>query len=327
MEGIGTRYYRTVQKRLFPEGIGRYYTPFLSVYPNRSFRKRDLREILRDESLCGASEPSASSELVPQILAGSSGEILWAVIYLYRLGFPEINLNMGCPSATVVKKGRGAGLLADPGALDRIFEEVFRGLEEAERDDGIRVRLSVKTRLGINDPAEIRELIPVFNRYPICEIILHPRVQYEAYDGTPHRDLFDWAAEHSVHPMAYNGDLFTYRDVMDFRRDHTEINHIMLGRGLIINPALPRTLAGGPDITPDELAVFIHALIDEYKNAGTSEHQILCKLKELWFYWGRLFDTQTPSREETKRLIHKIRISRTLNDYHNTERALLRHLS
>ena len=310
MEGIGSCYYRRVHHRLFPEGIWRYYTPFLSVYPNLSFRKRDLREILgEDEALV--------SITIPQILAGSADEIIWASGALYEQGFPEVNINMGCPSVTVVRKGRGSGLLADAEALDRLLYRVFEAPGIASGD----VKLSVKTRIGISDPAEFKAISSVLSKYPFSELIIHPRVRDELYAGTVHADIFRDAAAVSSISLVYNGDLMCTGDIDRISEYVPSLEKVMLGRGLLIDPALAREYAGGNALNAGELKCFMEELEAEYRQAGTSEQQILCKLKELWSYWGR--SSVIGKGPDTEKCLHKIRVSHSLGDYRNAVRQCM----
>ncbi|MBR5115597.1 MAG: tRNA-dihydrouridine synthase family protein [Lachnospiraceae bacterium] len=318
MEGIGTCYYRRVHRRLFPEEIDRYYTPFLSVYPNLAFKKRDLREITprKEES---ETDTALRQILVPQIMAKNAPEIVWAAQKLSSLGFREINLNLGCPSGTVVRKGGGAGMLSDPASLDRLFDAVFS--DPAFQDCGIR--LSVKTRLGIRDPKEIYDILPIFNRYPVCEIILHPRVQQEQYRGTPHRDLFAWALAHTDRPLAYNGDLFTFEDIDAFREEFPTVKHLMLGRGIVSDPALARQAAGGAPLSIPELKSFVRAITEEYTAILDNEHQLLLKLKELWFYMSALFVSADGG--DITRLTRDLLTSKDMGEYRNAVRSLYEH--
>ena len=327
MEGLATCYYRRVHHRLFPEGVGRYYTPFLSVTRSTSdrssdekyaFHKRDLREVrpAEDET---EEDSLLRKKTVPQILARTAPEILWAAEKLSGLGYREINLNLGCPSGTVVKKGGGAGMLADPDLLDRVLDAVYSDplFEKAG------VCLSVKTRLGLTDPAEFTRILPVFNHYPLKEIILHPRVRSEQYGGTPHRELFAWALEHTQIPLAYNGDLFTAEEVRAFYEEFPSAEHLMLGRGIVSNPALPREIAGGAPLTLQELMDFIQALTKEYAAILPGERQLLLKLKELWFYLGALFITKNPSDgRDAAFYVKKIRLAKDMSEYRNALRVL-----
>ncbi|MCR5092411.1 MAG: tRNA-dihydrouridine synthase family protein [Lachnospiraceae bacterium] len=324
MEGLATCYYRRVHHRLFPEGVGRYYTPFLSVTRSTSdrssdekyaFHKRDLREVrpAEDET---EEDSLLRKKTVPQILARTAPEILWAAEKLSGLGYREINLNLGCPSATVVKKGGGAGMLADPDLLDRVFDAVYSDplFEKAG------ICLSAKTRLGLNDPAEFTRILPVFNHFPLKEIILHPRVRAEQYGGKPHREILAWALEHTKISLAYNGNLFSPEEIVTFRAEFPSVKHIMLGRGIVSDPALARELAGGPLLTMRELSDFVRALTEEYRNILDNEHQLLLKLKELWFYLGALFVDQKGLSPE--RLLRDLRSARNMSEYRNAVYAL-----
>ena len=317
MEGIGTCYYRRVHRRLFPEGIERYYTPFLSVYPNLAFKKRDLREITPAEG-----EPETDTALrkilVPQIMAKNAPEIVWAAQKLTGLGFREINLNLGCPSGTVVRKGGGAGMLADPAALERLLDAVFS--DPSFIASG--ASLSVKTRLGIRDPEEFYDILPILNRYPVCEIILHPRVQQEQYRGTPHRDLFAWALTHTDKPLAYNGDLFTAEDIAAFREEYPQVSHLMLGRGIVSDPALAREASGGDPLSMPELQRFVFAITEEYAGILDNDRQLLLKLKELWFYMSALL---VSDEADITRLIRSLLTARDMGEYRNAVRALYTH--
>ncbi|MCR5198538.1 MAG: tRNA-dihydrouridine synthase family protein [Prevotella sp.] len=335
MEGIGTLYYRRVHHRLFPQGIDRYYTPFLSVTRSTAdtlspsgkpssripgetryaFHRRDLREIRPAEN-----ETPEVRELrrmtVPQILARTSSEILWAVKKLAGLDYKEIDLNLGCPSGTVVKKGGGAGMLADPETLALVLDEVFS--DPLLADGGIR--LSVKTRLGLRDPEEFFRILPVFNKYPLSEIILHPRVREEQYGGTPHREIFAWALEHTDLPLAWNGDLFTPDDILAFRGEFPTVTHLMLGRGIVSDPALAREAAGREMLTLSELQTFVRAITGEYAAVLDNERQLLLKLKELWFYMGALF--VDANGQPPERLIRDLRSAKNMSDYRNAVYAL-----
>ena len=50
MEGITVYCYRNKHHELFPEGIDKYYTPFLAVHKHQAFKKRDIREVLPEDN-------------------------------------------------------------------------------------------------------------------------------------------------------------------------------------------------------------------------------------------------------------------------------------
>ena len=197
MEGLTTCWWRQAHRVLFG-GADKYFTPFLSPNANLCFQQKELDEI------------QGEADTVPQLLTNRGDHFLWAARELYRRGYREVNFNLGCPSGTVTAKRKGAGLLAYPEELERCLGQIFDGLPE--------MRVSVKTRIGKNDPAEWEALLALYEKYPISELIVHPRVQKEFYRGAAHREAFDRALDTYSGTLAYNGDLFTVAEVEDFCR-------------------------------------------------------------------------------------------------------------
>lgn len=271
MEGVTSVWYRQAHRRWFGD-VERYYTPFLSPTQDHVFPKRELREI----------DPAGNEgvPLVPQLLTRRAEDFLWAANALADLGYEEVNLNLGCPSGTVTAKRKGAGFLAVPQELDAFLEEIFAKCP---------ITISVKTRLGISDPEEFWPILEIYNQYPIKELIVHPRVQKDQYKNHPRRELFVVAAARSRAPVCYNGDLYTTGAVEKFQKDCPNVERIMLGRGLIGDPALARKLAGGPAASKEELKGFLAEVYEGYTQGFGSRHSAMLRMKELWCYLICLF--------------------------------------
>ena len=231
LEGITTYPYRNLHHKYFG-GVEKYFTPFLAPGPEQGMSVKEMRDVLP--------ENNAGIPVVPQILTNRAGDFLLASKKLSEMGYREINLNLGCPSGTVTAKKKGSGFLLYPDDLDRFFDEVFS--DAAVRNGEFLV--SVKTRIGKNEVEEWPELMQVYNRYPIHELTVHPRIQKEFYKGTPHLDVFADILKESRNPVVYNGDLFTVEKVKEFREKFPTVGTVMIGRGLIRNPALADDLAG-----------------------------------------------------------------------------------
>ena len=166
MEGLTDSVYRRLHNGYFP-GVDQYYMPFISPTVHRSLTPREARELPRADS--------EAFTAIPQIMTKVPEDFLWAAGQCAELGYGEVNLNLGCPSGTVVAKGKGSGMLADPESLDRFLDGIFSASP---------VPVSVKSRLGLTDPQEFPRLLEVFNRYPIAELTLHPRVRKAFYSGS-----------------------------------------------------------------------------------------------------------------------------------------------
>lgn len=265
MEGITGHVFRRVHAECFG-ALDRYYTPFIT--PPRagsSFGGRVRREV----------DPAANRglDVVPQLITKNADEFAWAARLLAEMGYAEVNLNLGCPSGTVVAKGRGAGLLRDPDGLEAFLRDVCRVSP---------LPVSVKTRLGIQDDAEYGRILEVYLRLPLKELIVHPRVQRDRYQGVPRRELYGETLRRAPFPVAYNGDVFGREDLDALLSAYPDTRHVMLGRGILANPALARMLAGGPAATADELRRFHDRLFDAYREeiGGNA----VFRMKEWWSY-------------------------------------------
>ena len=279
MEGITSRDFREAHAACFP-GVDRYWLPFLSPASAHQLTPRQKRDL--DPG------PLGCARLVPQILSRDPADFLWAASAVAELGYPEVNLNLGCPSGTVVSKGRGAGLLRDPEALDRFLEAVFAAAP---------LPISVKTRIGMTDPAEWELLLPIFARYPIRELTVHPRTRKELYAGSVHTEAFRRAAERLSCPLRWNGNLFSPAAVQSLEQALPGLSGAMIGRGLLADPALILRCRGGAR-DRKALIAFHEELAARYLASMHPDGAVLPKFKELWMYLSLLL----PDEKAWKRL-------------------------
>ena len=267
MEGLTDSVYRREHHRFFG-GVDRYYMPFFSPTIHRALTSREIREL-----------PKAESEAftaVPQVLTKDPGDFLWAAEVIRHLGYGELNLNIGCPSGTVVAKGKGSGMLRDLDELARFFDSVFSDSP---------LPISVKTRIGLENPEEFVDILELYNQYPMQELIIHPRVRKQFYDGEVHREWFAYAMEHSRNPLCFSGDIRTLSDIDALRKEYPGLNAVMIGRGLIADPGM---LSGGTDIAA--LEAFLGALMDDYAVEFASCRNALFRMKENWAHLHDRFE-------------------------------------
>ena len=274
MEGVTGPQFRRAHHIYF-SGVDKYYLPFISPTQDHVFTPRELRNV----------GPQANEGIpaVPQLLTKNAGDFLWAAGELQKMGYEEVNLNLGCPSGTVVAKGKGAGMLADLEALDRFFQEVFAA-------DLGKLKISVKTRLGLESPQEFPALLEIFARYPISMLILHPRVRTDYYKVPVRRTEFLKVLPDIHCPLCYNGGLTTVEDCVRAEMEFSGIQGIMMGQGLITDPALARKVRGGAPAGLEELRSFHDMLYQGYLRDFGSQKNAVFHMKELWSYFFRLFD-------------------------------------
>ena len=301
MEGLTGALYRQAHSRWFG-GVDRYFIPFITPTQDHRFTKRELREILP--------EHNGGLTAVPQLLVRRAEDFLWAAGELAAMGYPEINLNLGCPSGTVVAKGKGSGFLGLPEELERFLDTVF---------DAAPCAVSIKTRLGLREPEEFGPLLALFRRYPLAELIVHPRVQKDMYKNTPRRAYFARALADSPFPVCYNGDLYTVPALEAFQAEFPAAERIMLGRGLAGDPALARKAGGGPAAGREELRAFHDQVYEGYAEAFGSRRNAMLRMKEVWFYLIHLFG-------DSQRHAKAIRKARDTGEYESAVAAVFREL-
>lgn len=312
LEGITGYLYRNAIHDFYGKGVEKYFTPFLTPHTKCSFNAKELNDI--------TPEHNQGMYVVPQVITNSSEDFLRIVKDLQELGYEEININLGCPSGTVASKGRGAGFLAEPDKLDHFLEDIFAGTN---------ANISLKTRIGIHDLEEFYELLEIYNKYPLKELIIHPRILKEYYKGKPHWDIFSYAVKNSKNPLCYNGDIFMIEDYQCFEEeilkkdDSGKVQAMMLGRGVLQNPALIEQLMqfvksgeDNPYFDKDRFKSFHDRLRNDYMAQMSGDMNVLYKMKELWFYMITLFPNQ-------EKVLKKIKKARKLAEYDAAIREIL----
>ncbi len=290
MEGATTYCYRRAHHRYFG-GVDKYYVPFISPTQDHLFTKRELRELLPEQN--------EGIPTVPQLLTKRAEDFIWAAGELEKMGYPEVNLNAGCPSSTVVTKGKGSGMLRDPAALDAFLDQVFSA--------GLNLNISVKTRLGIEDDEEFWDILEVYNRYPISQLTIHPRVKKDLYKGRARREMFAQAQQRSKNPLCYNGDLVTVEQCRDLEREMPGVEVVMLGRGLLADPALAAKAAGGAGVDKTAIGDFVDEIYSTYCRDFESARNAMLRMKEVWFYLINLFEDGNGYAKKLKKTTdHKV---------------------
>lgn len=298
MEGITGYVYRNQLHKDFG-GVTKFMTPFLAPVPKKVLKTKERRDIDVDNN--------EGIPLVPQVLTKSVEGMLQVMTLLKEKGYREVNINLGCPASTVVTKGKGSGFLKNPEDLDRFFEGVFDGMPEG-------MELSVKTRLGFEDPMEFKKLLAIYNRYPIMELTVHPRVRQDFYGNEVNLEMFAYALSESRCPVVYNGDIVTVEDYQRITERFPQVDRIMIGRGLIGNPALVRQIRGGAALSEEELHRFLQALYENYSRELGNHKDAMFRLKEVWGYVGKNY----PDRSRAIRNLIK---AKNETDYEQMVRA------
>ncbi len=292
LEGITTQIYRTAYHKYF-RPMDKYFTPFLVPHTKKGFSVKEVREL--------SPEHQKGLYVVPQILSNNGEDTLDTIRKLKEYGYREVNLNFGCPSKTVVSKYRGSGFLAKPEELDRYLDIVMGGTD---------VKVSVKTRIGRDEPEEFHSLLDIYNQYPLQELIVHPRTQKDFYGNTPRREFFEYAVKESKNPLCYNGDIFTPEDGKRLEKEFPGVKTMMLGRGVIANPFLTELMALSEEqgcvlqnqmIDKKRLREFHDEVYENYREISCGELPALFKMKEIWTYMLKVFPEDKKAAKKMKK--------------------------
>ena len=301
LEGITGYTYRRALYQCFG-GFDKYFIPFILPNQKGHLSTREKKDIMP--------ENNEGMYAVPQILTKNAEDFIQTAETLQEYGYDEVNLNLGCPSKTVVSKGRGSGFLIHTEELNRFLDEIY-----AKAD----VKISIKTRIGKFDADEWGELLRIYNQYPLEELIVHPRVQQQFYKGHPDLDAFADAVKECKHTLCYNGDIFITEDMEKLKKRFPEASCIMLGRGILRNPELIEIMESGEKkIDAKKLRAFHDQIYQDYQEVSCGDKNVLFKMKELWCYLGTLF----PDKEKQ---LKKIRKAEKLDRYEAVVEELLSH--
>jgi len=303
-QGITDAPFRNVFKRHFG-GVDKFYTPFFT-----GIHKEVHAKNLQGEEI----DPRFNDveTLTPQILSADAEEILRFAKQCKELGYKEINLNMGCPFPRVANKKRGCGLLPYPDKIEAMLERVFEEIGN--------MKFSVKCRLGYFSHNEIEAIIPIFNQFPLSELIIHPRIGKQLYKGEADVERFAALIPYINAPLVYNGDIVSVESFERIRKAAQPVNQFMLGRGLLANPFLAEEIRGGAlnalGQTERLHAYVIDLYEDRLHHAGGSP-KVLGRMKELWSYLMCSF-------EEPQVVWRKIKKINALKEYEEAVEEIFR---
>lgn len=255
-------------------------------------------------------EHNQNVTLIPQLLTKVPEDFLWAARELFDMGYREINLNLGCPSGTVTAKGKGSGMLADLKQLEQFLDKVFADAP---------CSVSIKTRLGLEDPEEFVSILEVYNKYPVSELIIHPRVRKDFYRHPIRSEWFDLALTMSQNPVSFNGGIVTTADYEICVRKYPNVKSVMIGQGFVSDPFLCRRIRNGAGSDRKTLQLFHDELLERYSEQFGSRNNAAKRMKELWFYLIRLFG-------DSEKLGKKLMKSKNAEEYQSVVASVFQSL-
>lgn len=269
LQGFTEAVWRNVHSAVFG-GIDGYYTPFLR-YEHGEIRSKDIRDVEQKNN--------SVENLVPQVIAATPEEMRPLMQLIANEGYDKVDINMGCSFALQVRKKHGAGLLPHPDMVAALMEETGRWPGFV---------FSVKMRLGWESKDEWRALMQILNDTPLSHITMHPRLGVEQYRKAADTEAFAEFLACCNHPVIYNGDITSLADIRRIETLFPELDGVMIGRGLLANPALGLEYSRGSELSHDEMRLLVQSMHDAMLRELTprlqGNTQFLSKMKPYWEY-------------------------------------------
>lgn len=285
-------------------GIDTYYAPYIRL--NGKFVIKPAYE--KDIALKNNTE----LEVIPQIMTNDADEFLFVTKYIQSLGYKELNWNLGCPYPMVINRGMGSGLINDPERIDRILDRVH-----TETD----VVVSMKMRMGYEHNAEILDVFPVLDKYPIKNVAIHARIGKQLYKGGVDLDAFQRCLDASNQKIYYNGDITSVESFRAMKERFPTIDHWMIGRGLIADPFLPQMIkddtTGYPKDRMEVFGKFHDTLFHEFEESLSGPKHIILKMFHFWEYFATVF-------EDSNKGLKKIKKAKNIESYHDAVDSIIR---
>ncbi len=276
-------------------GIDTYYAPYIRLNGKMVIKPAYERDILPKNN--------DTLEVIPQIMTNDADEFLFVTKYVQSLGYTELNWNLGCPYPMVVNRGMGSGLINDPERVREILERVHAESE---------ITVSMKLRMGYHEPTEILDLLPILDKFPLKNIAVHARIGKQMYKGGVDLDSFKRVADATNHKLYYNGDITTVTGFREMQDRFPQIDHWMIGRGLIADPFLPSMIKENTDSYPENrmevFGKFHDTLLDAYSQSLSGDSHIILKMYHYWEYFAETF-------HEPRKSLKKIKKAKNLRTY------------
>jgi tRNA-dihydrouridine synthase len=295
LQGITDFRFRNTYQKYFG-GIAAYYAPYIRLQGPLEIKASEKRDILP--------ENNKGTALVPQVMTNDADEFLFVANEVKKLGYNELNWNLGCPYPMVTNRNLGAGLLNDPKRISEILKKV-----NAKSD----ITVSVKMRLGNINPDEIFKVLPVLESLSLKHIIIHPRTARQMYKDDVNLSAFKRCTESTSHTIVYNGDITTVKGFQEISARVPSVTNWMIGRGMVSDPFLPDMIMQNTCTYPADrtntFKKFHDSLFDEYEKALSGESHLLMKMWTLWEYFATAFTNPHKG-------LKKIKKAKSIDAYH-----------
>ena len=284
-------------------GIDTFYSPYIRLNGKFDIKPNYQRDILPKNN--------STLEVIPQIMTNDADEFLFVAKYVKELGYKELNWNLGCPYPMVVNRCMGSGLISDAKRIDEVLKRVHQ-----ESD----IIVSMKMRMGYENPTEILEVFPILDKYPIKNIAIHARIGKQLYEGGVDLDSFENCLSETRHKIYYNGDITSVEAFRILKERFPSIDHWMIGRGIISDPFLAQMIKADTTEYPvnrmEVFGKFHDTLFNEYEQSLSGFNHLMLKMYSFWEYFSQALPN-------SKSVLKKVKKVKNLEKYEDAVKWIL----
>ena len=272
------------------------FSPYIRIEKGEFIRKSQCNDILPVHNIY--------QKPIPQFLGNDIESFTVFEDLCSQLGYSEVNINLGCPFSKVTNHKLGSGLLPHTIDIQQLFEHIF---------SKTKLSISIKCRLGEEESIEFERLIPIFNQFPFCEIIIHARTGIMQYKGKVLLTEYSHLASQLKHRVCYNGDIIHPSDILKIQDISPYTHAYMIGRGIIKNPFLLHEIRNITISKKEKIHILqaFHMNIIEYCSQKYSgDFSILKRFEAMWTLHHEAF-------EDGKKILKQIKKCKNIAQYKN----------
>ena len=269
-------------------GADVYVTEYFRVHATSNLEKQILKSII---------ENPTGRPVIAQMIGNDISSLVRTAQELQQYPIVAVDLNLGCPAPVVYRKCAGGGLLREPKRVDAILG----ALREA-----VKLKFTVKTRIGFESPEVFEELLPIFAKHSLDLLTVHGRTVKEMYRTEVHYDYIARAEVLNV----------------------TGARGLMIGRGAIRNPWLFHQIRqqqrGETVFIPRGLDVlaYVGALYEAVCAPAVPEAAQVQKMKKYLNYIGVGIEATGQFLHQIRRVTSKAEFFRICEEFLNHDQPM-----
>jgi tRNA-dihydrouridine synthase B len=290
-------------------GADVYFTEYFRVHSTSTLDKYILKSV---------TENPTGRPVVAQMIGNDIPSLARTARELQQYPIAAVDLNLGCPAPVVYRKCAGGGLLREPARIDSILGALR---------DAVKIKFTVKTRIGFDSPAVFDELLPIFAKHSLDLLTVHGRTVYEMYRTEVHYDFIARAVEAMPCPVLANGNVHSAQRAEEILK-LTGAHGLMIGRGVIRNPWLFHQIRqaqrGEKLFVPrgHDVLAYVRALYDAVCSPDVTESAQVQKMKKYMNYFGVGVDAEGQFLHQIRRVTTQAEFFRVCHEFLNHDRPM-----